>query len=175
MAPITFIVTSVYKLFVVKLVETLIFFKRKTWMKYSWSAILNGLHGLGQIRPLELSSFIFALWSSGWLSGWMIHFLSRNMWCSLDCLTITLWGLWYNLTKWCLRVINSFLMKCYCLVNIYFAGKHEPISTTCVDQSNYSRVPKRVSLIMEGWQVLLTVEGYWQRVQMGMGLFCLSS
>ena len=58
MAPITFIVTTVYKLFVVKLVETLIFSKRKTWIKY---LILNGLYGLGQIRPLELSSFILAL------------------------------------------------------------------------------------------------------------------
>jgi hypothetical protein len=56
--PITFIVTPVYKLFVVKLVETLIFSKRKTWIKY---LILNGLYGLGQIRPLELSSSILAL------------------------------------------------------------------------------------------------------------------
>ena len=119
-APITFIVTPVYKLFVVKLVETLIFCKRKTWIKY---LILNGLYGLGQIRPLELSSFILPLWCSGWLSGWMIHFIRRNMWCSRDCLTITLWGLWYYLTKWCLSVINSLLMKCYGSVNHVLAGK----------------------------------------------------
>jgi hypothetical protein len=41
-APIIFIVTPVYKLFVVKLVETLIFSERK--IKY---LILNGLYGLG--------------------------------------------------------------------------------------------------------------------------------
>uniref|UniRef100_A0A2N9I9B4 Uncharacterized protein n=1 Tax=Fagus sylvatica TaxID=28930 RepID=A0A2N9I9B4_FAGSY len=47
--------------------------------------------------------------------------------------------------------------------SVRLVGKHKPISTTCVDQSNYSRVPKRVSVIVEGWQVLLTVEGHWQR------------
>uniref|UniRef100_A0A2N9GFH7 TIR domain-containing protein n=1 Tax=Fagus sylvatica TaxID=28930 RepID=A0A2N9GFH7_FAGSY len=47
--------------------------------------------------------------------------------------------------------------------SVRLCGKHKPISTTCVDQSNYSRVPKRVSVIVEGWQVLLTVEGHWQR------------
>ena len=55
-APITFIVTPVYKLFVVKLVETLKFSKRKTWIKY---LILNRLYAgpaprIGLPKPVSI-------------------------------------------------------------------------------------------------------------------------
>ena len=140
--------------------------KRRTWIMYSWSTVLLGLYGFGQIRRLELSSFALALWSSGWLSWWKILiFKRRNMWCSIDCLILTLWTLWYNLNKVMFEGVQEsvFEMLMLMLSEALFCRYTQAYDKQHVDQSNCRRVPRRVCLVVKGWHVLLTVERHRQR------------
>ena len=129
-------------------------------------AVVLGLYGFGQIRRLELSSFALALWSSGWLSWWKILiFIRRNMWCSIDCLILIPWTLWYNLNKVMFEGVQEsvFEMLMLMLSEALFCRYTQAYDKQHVDQSNCRRVPRWVCLVVKGWHVLLTVERHRQR------------
>ena len=147
--------------------------KRRTWIMYSWSTVLLGLYGFGQIRRLELSSFALALWSSGWLSWWKILiFIRRNMWCSIDCLILTPWTLWYNLNKVMFEGAQEsvFEMLMLMLSEALFCRYTQAYDKQHVDQSNCRRVPRWVCPVVKGWHVADCREAQAEKLQ--MGLFC---